>query len=59
MQFWQFNQSSLEDKIFLNDISSWRQLNLMRGVGGVLAWILSLMIWNDKPDEKQYKIFPL
>jgi hypothetical protein len=59
MPFWQFNQTALASPVFLADIAKWRQLNLIRGVGGILAWGLSFLVWREVEAESEYKVVPV
>ena len=60
MQNWQFNQTALASKLVADDISQWRILNMLRGIGGIVAWVLSFHVWNTlKNGDVGVKILPV
>ena len=63
MPFWQFNQTALDDPITHADLTYWRQMNMLRGFCGFVAWTLSFMIKEyDRavdPLNTEYKIVPV
>lgn len=67
VQNWQYNQTALADPLVVEDMAALKKWNTWRGIGGVVMWVISIMLGffgDDEDDEDQhgkveYKTVPI